>query len=241
MHTFPCPHCGADLAHIRSLVGNSTKCPHCDEQFVMPETSLESTALMPTSTHSPSEIHPRAQYAVPSQPTIIVAGNREPRLEAGGWFTRAFSATCGVVLALLLFSALICGGCLVVVNNAIDASAKREDRERLTNTARPVGSDDSEEDVGSNQLPPMAPKSRSPDTSPPSKVAGLKQPPPRPEREFRMWTTADGKFNTEAQFLSKTAGKVKLKKRDQSIVEVRVDLLSDADHEYIRIGISKGK
>lgn len=149
MLTFPCPHCGASLAHVRSLVGNSTKCPHCGEQFVMPETASAPLGLVPTSVQAPAEIHPRPQFAAPP-PTIIVAGHREPRLEAGGWFTRAFSTTSGVVLALLLFAALIigvpivvvCGGCLLVVKGVGDTvadAAKRAEANRISNSPRPVG------------------------------------------------------------------------------------------------------
>lgn len=58
-----------------------------------------------------------------------------------------------------------------------------------------------------------------------------------PEREFRTWTS--GKFSTEAQFVSLTAGVVKLKKRDGTIAEVPIDKLSEEDQRYIRSGAFK--
>jgi len=57
------------------------------------------------------------------------------------------------------------------------------------------------------------------------------------KREFHTWTS--GKFTTEAQFLSMTAGVVKLKKRDGDVVEISIDKLSEADQQYIRSGAYK--
>lgn len=61
--------------------------------------------------------------------------------------------------------------------------------------------------------------------------------PMRVEREFRTWTS--GMYKTEAQFFSMTAGKVKLKKRDGTIVEVPLEKFSEDDQEYIRSGAYK--
>ncbi|QDU28100.1 hypothetical protein ETAA8_31930 [Anatilimnocola aggregata] len=50
---------------------------------------------------------------------------------------------------------------------------------------------------------------------------------PKVEREFRTWTTADGKFSVEAQFVSMGAGVVRLKRKDTGkIISVPVDLLN---------------
>lgn len=63
---------------------------------------------------------------------LVTSPPREPRLKSGGWFSRAFSTTSGVLIAVLLFIAVpplvVCGGCFVVGSSAI-ATASRESRE----------------------------------------------------------------------------------------------------------------
>ena len=59
---------------------------------------------------------------------------------------------------------------------------------------------------------------------------------PTPQRDLHVWTSADGKFSAEAEFVSLTAGVAKLRKRDGAIVEVELNRLSESDQQYIRKG-----
>jgi hypothetical protein len=50
---------------------------------------------------------------------------------------------------------------------------------------------------------------------------------------FRTWRTSDGKFSTEAQFVSVQNNKVTLKKQDGKEITVPIEKLSDTDRTYI--------
>lgn len=50
----------------------------------------------------------------------------------------------------------------------------------------------------------------------------------------RTWTSGDGKFTTEAEFVSISGGTVTLKKPDGKLVKVPARLLSAADQEFIK-------
>lgn len=50
---------------------------------------------------------------------------------------------------------------------------------------------------------------------------------------LRIWTSSDGMFSVEAEFVSLTAGMVKLKKVDGSIITVALEKLSRSDREWI--------
>ncbi len=51
---------------------------------------------------------------------------------------------------------------------------------------------------------------------------------------FRMWTSADGKFSVEADYVEAFFGTVTLRKRDGSTLQVDVAKLSDPDQAYIK-------
>lgn len=51
--------------------------------------------------------------------------------------------------------------------------------------------------------------------------------------EWRTWTSADSTRGTEAKFGGVTSGKVTLKKRNGSTVQVPLEKLSDEDREWI--------
>ncbi len=57
---------------------------------------------------------------------------------------------------------------------------------------------------------------------------------PNPASTARTWTSADGKFTTEAEFAGSMAGKVKLRKADGTTVTLEADKLSEADREWIK-------
>lgn len=50
---------------------------------------------------------------------------------------------------------------------------------------------------------------------------------------WRTWTTANGKFTVEAKLLSIANGKVKLEKRNGTTVDVKLDVLSLEDQDFI--------
>jgi len=52
--------------------------------------------------------------------------------------------------------------------------------------------------------------------------------------EYRIWRDATGQFETEAQFLGMAAGKVKLRKKTGSMIDVPIERLSTEDQEWIR-------
>jgi SLA1 homology domain 1, SHD1 len=57
---------------------------------------------------------------------------------------------------------------------------------------------------------------------------------PPSESRLRIWTSADGKFTTKAEFISSEGGKVTLKKADGTVITVDEAKLSDLDKEWIR-------
>ena len=54
---------------------------------------------------------------------------------------------------------------------------------------------------------------------------------PSPER--RTWTSADGKFTTEAEFIGMAASVITLRKTDATTVKVPIDQLSEDDRQWI--------
>ncbi|HUT91490.1 MAG TPA: SHD1 domain-containing protein [Thermoguttaceae bacterium] len=60
------------------------------------------------------------------------------------------------------------------------------------------------------------------------------QPPGAGETEWRTWTTADGRFKTEAKFVKFAMGTLTLEKKDGSTIEVKLDILCSEDQEFVR-------
>lgn len=56
---------------------------------------------------------------------------------------------------------------------------------------------------------------------------------PIAEATWRTWTTANGKFRVDAKLLSIGRGNAKLEKRDGTTVEVKPDILSPEDQDFI--------
>ncbi len=57
--------------------------------------------------------------------------------------------------------------------------------------------------------------------------------PHRREAEMRTWTDSTGKHQTEAEFVSMSMGKVKLKKVDGTIIQLDMEKLSEDDRGWI--------
>ena len=60
-------------------------------------------------------------------------------------------------------------------------------------------------------------------------------PAPKPEREFREWSTADGMFKVQAQFIGKLGNTIRIKRKDNDkVIMVPLDKLSEADQAYVK-------
>ena len=61
------------------------------------------------------------------------------------------------------------------------------------------------------------------------------------DEESRTWKSADGKYETKAQFVEFSGKVAKLKREDGKIISVPIAKLSDADREYLRTLLAKNK
>ena len=58
---------------------------------------------------------------------------------------------------------------------------------------------------------------------------------PKVEREFRTWTSADGTFTIEAQFVGKIGDSIRLKRKDnEKVITVPAAKLSESDLQYVK-------
>jgi hypothetical protein len=57
--------------------------------------------------------------------------------------------------------------------------------------------------------------------------------------KFRTWTTSDGIFTLEAEFISKQGNSIKLKKRNETVVVVTTNKLSNEDLQWIKSETAK--
>jgi hypothetical protein len=117
------------------MAGQLVMCPHCRESFRQPGaiSTVPAQALpLPVQEQRPVN--------------ILVAGPQpQPRLRAEGWFTRAFSTTSGVLVAVLLFlivlPLLLCGGLLFIgaLVGAVDKASQFPDaQEAVSGTVPPA-------------------------------------------------------------------------------------------------------
>ncbi len=87
---------------------------------------------------------------------------------------------------------------------------------------------------------PEASKATPPESSkpgPPEPVAEAPkstEEPAKPAPASRTWTDSTGTYKIEAEFISATGGKVKLRKPDGSEIELPMDKLSQPDQEWIK-------
>ncbi len=150
MASFQCSHCGASITHNPAFAGKRAKCPKCQQPILVPKlTDPPSQALTPTSYHPPAMPPPISPAHAPApQPTVVVVGNQEPRLQSGGWFARAFTTMSGIIVAVLLFLLVavglpvmvVCGGCLYMagqVGESIEEASKKIEAERAANSPKP--------------------------------------------------------------------------------------------------------
>lgn len=121
---FQCPRCTQPV-NAPELAGQLVACPACEHQFVMPGGLI---------IDSPSGVPQVVSSVLPPTPppVMIFAQHSQPRLHSGGWFTRGFATTAGVLVAVALAMFLMCGGMQWFVGRAISgdvamqAKAKRQ-------------------------------------------------------------------------------------------------------------------
>lgn len=87
-----------------------------------------------------------------------------------------------------------------------------------------------------SETDPRVTGTKGPNTKPPA----TKTPPPKtttakPEREFREWSSADGKFKVEAQFVGKAGDTIRLKRKDNGkVITVPFSTFSEVDQAYVK-------
>ena len=93
-----CPGCNLPI-DADDLAGQLVACPRCRREFVMPGMRHLSPVTPPPMLHEPQFIAERV-----SPQTVVIVPQSRPakRLEASGWFTRAFAATGGYLVATWL-------------------------------------------------------------------------------------------------------------------------------------------
>ena len=74
-----------------------------------------------------------------------------------------------------------------------------------------------------------------PESTPaPTTAAAAAEPNLKPKPELRTWTSTDGKFTVEAQFVKAVGGTVYLKRKDGKEIEVAIEKLSPEDQRFVR-------
>ena len=71
-----------------------------------------------------------------------------------------------------------------------------------------------------------------PDSTPAPTTAA--EPNLKPESDLRTWTSTDGKFTVEAQFVKAVGETVYLKRKDGRQIEVPIEKLSPKDQQFLR-------
>jgi hypothetical protein len=139
--------------------------------------------------------------------------------------TPSVSAGCFVLLMLGFFCAGIPLAVLIWDGGSEEERGTR-DVEPAKGASPPSSIRDQHGADAVNRQSPMSPSQSAmpaPGTVPDEEV----------KTDARTWTSADGQFHTEAQFINLTAGVVTLRKADGSTVKVPLDRLSDEDRAWI--------
>lgn len=131
MASMQCPQCSRSVSCDGLAPGSYAACPYCGNSLQVPGSLAVAGEVLPPQA---------AHFRQASLPTIIVVGSKERRLRSGGWFSRAFSATAGVIVAALVFAGLLgtlavgvlIGGCTLAspLFDAIDDVAKQQAAEQ---------------------------------------------------------------------------------------------------------------
>lgn len=114
MAQYLCPHCRNPLAVPDSLAGSVVECDMCGGSVTIPAMAMVPYDQPPTQT--------MPQFIVVNTP----APRYQQRLKSAGWFSRAFSTTFGVLMAILAVNLILAiVGAFVVVMFLEIASADR--------------------------------------------------------------------------------------------------------------------
>jgi hypothetical protein len=143
-----CPHCNGKVAENPALAGTLVACPHCRKSFQQPAPSaiLPAPVPLPSPAASGNEVFSLVDSQRPIN-VLVTSPRPQPRLHSGGWFSRAFSTTSGVLVAVLLFVAVLvgvpmmmfCGGCFLIAESANEASRQvLADNAKLTAKAKRI-------------------------------------------------------------------------------------------------------
>lgn len=146
-----CPHCSGTVQEDPRLAGQLVSCPHCGGKFQMPAPLAVTPTRVPAPVATDQEQSGIGFAPEMNRPVNVLITSPRPqsRLQAGGWFSRAFTTTSGILLAVLLFTVailgvitlVVCGGCFVVFEGTSQAMKKTVDKIeadplRLTSTAK---------------------------------------------------------------------------------------------------------
>lgn len=93
MTTVTCPYCNVDMSVAMILDGIPLQCSTCGNSF-SPQRELQAVG---------------GDYGTPQVFVVnhTPAPRLQPRLKAGGWFSRAFATTSGVLMAILAFNLVV--------------------------------------------------------------------------------------------------------------------------------------
>ena len=156
--------------------------------------------------------------------------------------SQRFGSCLGSLLGLVVVASVLvlvcCGGVGWIASRSETPSVSpptslsREDR-----TSQPINPP-SEIRPASPGIPAEVPANGVEVPEQPESIIRELDPVPAPQApsssRVRTWTSADGKFSTEAEFGGMAFGKVKLRKADGTIVTVDSAKLSDEDQEWIK-------
>lgn len=125
-----CPHCNGGIENRSDIAATVVVCPHCRKQLTMPAwQELVIPEAKPLQSFVPAYEQP-ALHIHTSRP-------REKRLHSSGWFSRGFSTTAGVLLAIMAvfigLPMLACMGCFAVGTAGMgEATRQRAASENVT-------------------------------------------------------------------------------------------------------------
>jgi hypothetical protein len=174
-------------------------------------------------------------------PQVIVVQQRPTkpmdRLPASGWFARSFAVTAGYIVAVSVFAIvgfglcfLACSGLALTAAQGVRETTRKMEAENARMEAELRRSESEKEFVGASRSdePSDVPTLILPEIEPTVEE-------PKSDFPWRRWASRDGSFSTEAQFVSRANKRIKLRKRDETVITVDMDDLSDEDQSWLNL------
>jgi len=244
-----CSGCGGKFRAPDALAGKRVKCPKCSALIEVSRADEQHTAQKVAPVDKPS-------HSPPALPAISASVRHKSEGRSRGvlwaWIGGA-GATLVIVLGLLwVFGSRERGGPTSEAEvSPPPASASPTSGSGTAPAGPPVSRVDArdisanKEDLesGGEVPPPAAPASltsgsatvavgppvsaRTDEEKPEQERGGQEQ------RNLRIWTFTTGEPKTEARLVGFDAGKVRLKKKDASLISVRIENLSQPDQEFV--------